>query len=100
MMTEKGDRALNTPGGRKRTKKDYIVLSFASYENAMEMEAFCHAGQIPGRLIPLPPQVSAGCGLCWRMEPQEWEAAEDAIRTQGPIFSGPHPVRLWTMQGK
>lgn len=86
--------------GRKRTKKEYIVLSFASYDEAMEMESFCRAGQIPGRLIPLPPQVSAGCGLCWRMEPQEWEEASDCIRTQGPGFTGAHTVRLWSMREK
>ena len=28
---------------------------------------------IPGRLIPLPREISAGCGLAWRMRLEEWE---------------------------
>lgn len=34
----------------------------------MEMEAFCRDSGIPGRLIPVPRQLSAGCGIAWRME--------------------------------
>ena len=34
----------------------------------MEMEAFCRDSGIPGRLIPVPRQLSAGCGIVWRME--------------------------------
>lgn len=34
----------------------------------MEMGAFCRDSGIPGRLIPVPRQLSAGCGIAWRME--------------------------------
>lgn len=34
----------------------------------MEMEAFCRGCRCPGRLIPVPRQLSAGCGIAWRME--------------------------------
>ena len=30
--------------------------------------------QIPGRIIPLPSEITAGCGLGWRMLPEDWEA--------------------------
>ena len=35
----------------------------------------CPAGarQVPGRLIPLPREISAGCGLAWRMLPEDWQ---------------------------
>ncbi len=47
----------------------------------------CATAQIPGRLIPLPREISAGCGLAWRMTPEDWEhwnslldpAAYDAV---------------------
>ena len=35
----------------------------------MAMEDYCHEQKIPGRLIPLPQEISAGCGLAWRMLP-------------------------------
>lgn len=28
---------------------------------------------IPGRLIPVPRQITAGCGLAWRMTVEEYE---------------------------
>lgn len=56
-----------------RTKRPYIVLSFHTTLEAMEWEKHCLASCIPGRLIPLPREISAGCGLAWRMPPEEWE---------------------------
>ena len=56
-----------------RAKRTYIVLSFQSTLDAMEWERQCLAAGIPGRLIPLPREISAGCGLAWRMLPEEFE---------------------------
>ena len=56
-----------------RTKRMYIVLSFRTTLEAMEWEKQCQARQIPGRLIPLPREISAGCGLAWRMLPEDWQ---------------------------
>lgn len=89
-----------SPG--RRIRKDFVILSFSSYEQAMEMEDFCRANGISGRLIPLPPKVHAGCGLCWRMDPEGHEAAVraavDRIRAAGLIFEGPHIVSMWSME--
>ena len=52
----------------KRTRKAYRVLTFHTTDAAMEMEAFCRDSGIPGRLIPVPRQLSAGGGHAWRME--------------------------------
>ena len=56
-----------------RTKRDYIVLSFRTTLEAMEWEKQCQVRQVPGRLIPLPQEISAGCGLAWRMLPEDWQ---------------------------
>ena len=50
-----------------RRKRQYIVLSFASTARAMGWEKECAARGIPGRLIPLPSEITAGCGLGWRV---------------------------------
>lgn len=41
----------------------------------------CMETGIPGRLIPLPREISAGCGLAWRMRPEEWEQWSGRIDT-------------------
>ena len=57
-----------------RVKRSYIVLSFRTTLEAMEWEKQCNARQVPGRLIPLPREISAGCGLAWRMLPEDWQS--------------------------
>ena len=56
-----------------RAKRPYIVLSFRTTVEAMAWEKHCEAEHIPGRLIPLPRELSAGCGLAWRMPPEDWQ---------------------------
>ena len=46
-----------------RVKRSYIVLSFRTTLEAMEWEKQCNARQVPGRLIPLPREISQGAGL-------------------------------------
>lgn len=62
-----------------RIKRNYIVLSFRTTLEAMEWEKQCHARQVPGRLIPLPREISAGCGLAWRMLPGDWQSWQAAL---------------------
>ncbi len=57
-----------------RQRRTYIVLSFRTTLEAMEWEKQCQSAGVPGRLIPLPREISAGCGLAWRMLPEDFEA--------------------------
>ena len=62
-----------------RQKKTYQVITFHTTASAMKMEAFCRQTGIPGRLIPVPRSLSAGCGIAWRMEPAVYEQFCGAI---------------------
>ena len=62
-----------------RKKRQYIVLSFASTARAMGWEKECAARGIPGRIIPLPGEITAGCGLGWRMLPEDWAAWQEKL---------------------
>jgi hypothetical protein len=55
-----------------REKKKYTIITFATTTAAMAMEARCNEQQIPGRLIPVPQSISAGCGLAWRIPAEEY----------------------------
>ena len=39
----------------------------------------CSPNNPTGRLIPLPGEISAGCGLSWRILPEEYETYKDKI---------------------
>ncbi len=71
---------------RERTRK--VVYAFETTVQAMHMEACCMNGGYAGRLIPVPRQITAGCGLAWSAPWEEKEKLEqmmeqNRIKTQG-----------------
>ncbi len=54
-----------------RTKRKYVIITFAATEAALKLEAECARQHLPGRLIPTPQSISAGCGLAWRVPAEE-----------------------------
>lgn len=49
-------------------KKLCLVISFNKTVDAMAVEEYCLKNNVTGRLIPLPKEISAGCGLAWKCE--------------------------------
>lgn len=60
-----------------RKKSPRVVVTFHTTTAAMKTEQAARAHDVPGRLIPVPREITAGCGLAWSA-PTE---AEDALRT-------------------
>ena len=46
-----------------RKKELKLVVTFHTTADAMAMEKACKEYQVPGRIIPVPRAISAGCGL-------------------------------------
>ena len=46
-----------------RKKERKLVVTFHTTADAMAMEKTCREFRVPGRLIPVPRVISAGCGL-------------------------------------
>lgn len=62
-----------------RIKKEYMVITFATTTSALAMERSCEEKSIPGRLIPVPREITAGCGLAWRIPIEEYEKYKEHI---------------------
>ena len=62
-----------------REKSEKCVVTFRTTAGAMAMEAACKVESLPGRLIPLPRSIAAGCGLCWAAPPEAREALEEVV---------------------
>lgn len=56
-----------------REKRKYTIITFHTTTEAMAMEKQCGCRGIPGRLIPVPREITAGCGLAWRMRKGEYD---------------------------
>ena len=57
-----------------RKKELKLVVTFHTTADAMAMEKTCKEKNAPGRLIPVPRAISAGCGLGWCAALEEREA--------------------------
>ena len=49
-----------------REKKLWLVITFHTTAAAIAMEKICRAKGLPGRLIPVPRELTADCGMAWR----------------------------------
>ena len=54
-----------------RKKERRLIAAFFTTHDAMAFEDFCRGCGAPGRLIPLPREISAGCGLAWSAPPDD-----------------------------
>ena len=65
---------------RKKVMK--LVVTFHTTSDAMAMEKVCKERNVPGRLIPVPRVISAGCGLSWCAPPTSRTALEKLLQEQ------------------
>ncbi|MDD5800593.1 MAG: DUF3343 domain-containing protein [Coriobacteriales bacterium] len=70
-------------------KKLSLVVSFDRTVDAMAMEAACRRDGVPGRMIPMPPQISAGCGMVWKADPS---CRQQILDEMGAIGLKPHAL--------
>lgn len=70
----------------RRTEK--LVITFYTATDAMNMEQLCREKQAEGRIIPVPGNLSADCGLAWCAGLTEEEALYSLMKEQGVRFQG------------
>ena len=66
---------------REKTLK--LVITFHTTTDAMAMEKACKSQEIPGRLIPIPQEISVGCGLAWCAQLNQKEALLAFMKREG-----------------
>lgn len=66
---------------REKTMK--VVITFRTTTQAIKMEAHCKSSGTAGRLIPVPRQISAGCGMAWAAAKEERPAIEKLVKQEG-----------------
>lgn len=66
-----------------RKKEMKLVVTFHTTADAIAMEKACKEMEVPGRLIPAPRVITAGCGLAWCANLEEKEEIEQAMKQVG-----------------
>lgn len=77
-----------------REKTLRTVVAFRTTTDALAMEAYCVANGVPGRLIPLPAIISAGCGMCWSAPDEARRNAVGAAQAAGIHADGIYQMML------
>ena len=73
-----------------RPKELKLVITFYTTSDAIGMEKACKVRQIPGRLIPIPQSISAGCGLAWSSNLESREQLKEVMQEVGLIAEAIH----------
>lgn len=77
-----------------RKKQERFVVTFATTTGAMAMERACRAANLPGRLIPVPRSITAGCGMCWSAPPDARQELEALVIREKLDVDGLYAVLL------
>lgn len=75
-------------------KTERCVVTFPTTASAMAMEAAAQQENVPGRLIPIPRSISAGCGMCWSAPKEAQPAVEDLVIQKGLQIDGIYAILL------
>ena len=77
-----------------REKKNWLVVTFYPTSAAMAAEKACLAAAVPGRIIPVPRQITSDCGLGWRTSPETRPQVEALFTSLDLEVEGYHLCEL------
>ena len=78
-----------------REKKPFLIITFSATVDAMAMEKYCMDHQLPGRLIPIPREIHAGCGLAWKTAPDEKDSFTRTLKDIGIRWEAMEILDMW-----
>lgn len=77
-----------------REKQQRLIITFKTTTGAMAMEKACKSVNIAGRLIPVPRQISAGCGLSWLCNIEDQEKIENLLNENNLEIQDIHNILM------
>ena len=63
-------------------------------EAGKRKKRYARAHGLPGRMIPVPREITAGCGLSWKAAPEEGKEILAALQTAGLAYEAEYRVLL------
>ncbi len=71
-----------------------LILTFDATVQAMAAEQFLSGQKLPGRLIPVPREITAGCGLAWKAPPESRDTLCAALDRAGIPWAQAHILEV------
>ena len=69
-----------------------IVITFDTTTDAMMMESFAKENKLAGKVIPLPNEISAGCGLAFKIETEDLEKITKTLEENSISYEKIHKL--------
>lgn len=73
-------------------RKHYGIIAFPTSQAAASAEATAQAEGQVGRLIPMPAEVAAGCGLVLQVPIEKLKEVEELLIRHQTLFEGSYEV--------
>lgn len=70
-----------------REKSTKLIITFPNTSSAMALESCYPYAMGPGKIIPVPAQITAGCGLAWCDLPASEKDLRKLMDEKGISFS-------------
>ena len=77
-----------------REKKLYLIITFHTTAAAIAMERLCRDKGLPGRLIPVPRELTADCGMAWCAGVEDKPALEAMVEQEKLEAAGFYEVMI------
>lgn len=77
-----------------REKRLQLIISFESTAHAMAVEEYCMGNGLPGRLIPVPKEITAGCGLAWKADITQKDELLKAFTRENIEYDGVYELMI------
>ena len=71
-----------------RLKQPRLIITFHTTTATMGMEIACNRAELPGRLIPVPREITAGCGMAWSAPPEARAQLEGFVKQENITTDG------------
>ena len=75
-------------------KTEKLLITFFTTTEAMAMEQLCKTHSVAGRIIPVPGNISADCGLGWCSNIQDEALLLSFMEQHNVYFQGIHRCLL------
>ena len=73
-------------------KQERVVFTFHTTTDAMAAESQCK--DLGGRMIPVPGEITADCGLAWCAAPEQEEILNNALYAAGIPVQGVYRLMI------
>ena len=79
---------------RYEKKKLTVIITFVSTTQAMAMESRGRKTGFEGRIIPVPREISASCGLAWKCSGQNQDTVEKYLSEEDLEYEGIYQILI------